>query len=87
MEPCKIRGTTQPLVSRTGAGRQENLLSFQSREKNVLDIPSYRSGDSTQNPAPKGFGKGAQKGQLRFAFQWSGRIDVIVRNLYPKLAK
>ena len=21
MEPCKIRGTTQPLVSRTGAGR------------------------------------------------------------------
>src|SRR5260370_34886235 len=44
MEPCKIRGTTQPLVSRTGAGRQGNIFSFQSREKNVLDFSSYRSG-------------------------------------------
>ena len=47
MEPCKIRGTTQRLPSRTGAGRQGNIFSFRSREKNVLDIPSYRSGDST----------------------------------------
>src|SRR6266702_169522 len=44
MEPCKIRGTTQPLVSRTGAGRQVNTFSFRSREKNVLDFSSYRSG-------------------------------------------
>jgi hypothetical protein len=44
MEACKIRGTTQPLVSRTGAGRQENIFSFRSREKNVLDFSSYRSG-------------------------------------------
>src|SRR6266496_5559074 len=44
MEPCKIRGTTQPLVSRTGAGRQGNIFSFRSREKNVLDFSSYRSG-------------------------------------------
>src|SRR6266496_231214 len=43
MEPCKIRGTTQPLVSRTGAGRQGNIFSFRSREKNVLDFSSYRS--------------------------------------------
>jgi hypothetical protein len=43
MEACKIRGTTQPLVSRTGAGRQENIFPFQSREKNVLDSSSYRS--------------------------------------------
>jgi hypothetical protein len=34
----------QPLVSRTGAGRQESIFSFQSREKNVLDFSSYRSG-------------------------------------------
>jgi hypothetical protein len=44
MEPCKIRGTTQPLVSRTGAGRQGNIFSFRSRKKNVLDFSSYRSG-------------------------------------------
>src|SRR5580700_8885558 len=42
MEACKIRGTTQPLVSRTGAGKQENILPFQSREKNVLESSSYR---------------------------------------------
>src|SRR5215472_4302972 len=30
-------------TSRTGARRQGNLFSFQSREKNVLDISSYRS--------------------------------------------
>jgi hypothetical protein len=41
MEPCKIRATTQPLVSRTGAGRQGNIFSFQSRDKNVLDFSSY----------------------------------------------
>jgi hypothetical protein len=49
MELCKIRGTTQRLVSRTGAGRQENIFSFQSREKNVLDFCSYRPGHSAQN--------------------------------------
>jgi hypothetical protein len=43
MELCKIRGTTQRLVSRTGAGRQENIFSFQSREKNVLDFYSPRT--------------------------------------------
>jgi hypothetical protein len=42
MEACKIRGTTQRLVSRTGAGRQENIFPFQSREKNVLESSSYR---------------------------------------------
>jgi hypothetical protein len=47
MEACKIRGTTQRLVSRTGAGRQGNIFSFQSREKNVLDVSSYRPGVST----------------------------------------
>src|SRR6266851_5569411 len=51
MEPCKIRGTTQPLVSRTGAGRQGNIFSFRSREKNVLDFSSYRSGFCTNNSA------------------------------------
>ena len=44
MDPCKTRGTTQPLVSSTGAGRQGNTFSFRSREKNVLDFCSYRSG-------------------------------------------
>src|SRR6266704_498260 len=42
IEPCKIRGTTQPLVSRTGAGRQGNIFSFRSREKNVLDKNSFK---------------------------------------------
>ena len=51
MEPCKIRGTTQPLVSRTGAGRQGNIFSFRSREKNVLDFSSYRSGFFINHPA------------------------------------
>ncbi len=44
MEACKIYGTTQPFASRTGAGRQENIFSFQSRDKNVLDFSSYRWG-------------------------------------------
>jgi hypothetical protein len=43
MEPCKIRGTTQRLVSRTGAGRQGNIFSFRSREKNVLDFSSPKT--------------------------------------------
>jgi len=47
MEACKIRGTTQRLVSRTGPRRQGNIFSFQSREKNVLDVSSYRPGVST----------------------------------------
>src|SRR6266496_1821157 len=51
MEPCKIRGTTQPLVSRTGAGRQGNIFSFRSREKNVLDFSSYRSGFCDSYPS------------------------------------
>jgi hypothetical protein len=49
MEPCKIHSTTQRRRSRTGAGRQGNTFSFQSREKNVLDMPSYRSGGYTCN--------------------------------------
>jgi hypothetical protein len=35
---------TPPL--RTGARRQGNIFSFQSRDKNVLDISSYRPGVS-----------------------------------------
>jgi hypothetical protein len=50
MEPSKIRGTAKPRTSRVGARRQGNLFSFQSREKNVLDISSYRSGVTAQNP-------------------------------------
>src|SRR5215813_4695102 len=44
MEPCKIRGMTQRLAARTGAGWQEHIFSFRSREQNVLYISSYRSG-------------------------------------------
>jgi len=47
MEPHKIRGTTQRLVSRTGAGKQGNTSPSSRGEKNVLDISSYRTGDST----------------------------------------
>src|SRR5215471_3908129 len=43
MEARKIRGTNQPLVSRTGAERQGNICSFQSREKNVLDFSSPKT--------------------------------------------
>jgi hypothetical protein len=43
MEPCKIRGTAQRLLFRTGAGWQGNIFSFQSREKNVLDMPSPKT--------------------------------------------
>ena len=43
MEPCKIREHPTPPLTH-GAGRQGNIFSFRSREKNVLDIPSYRSG-------------------------------------------
>ena len=43
MESSKIHRTTQaPFTHR--AGRQENIFSFRSREKNVLDFSSYRSG-------------------------------------------
>ena len=44
------RSTARPnaFPSRTGAGRQGNIFSFRSREKNVLDMPSYRSGVSTR---------------------------------------
>jgi hypothetical protein len=62
MEACKIRGTTQRLVSRTGAGRQGNIFSFQSREKNVLDVSSYRTGDYTSE---------------RFFFAFLGAMSVI----------
>src|SRR5262245_32838816 len=47
MEPCKIRGMTQRLAARTGAGWQEHIFSFRSREQNVLYISSYRSGVSS----------------------------------------
>ena len=33
-----------------GAGCREINLRIRRREKNVLDIPFYRSGDYTQNP-------------------------------------
>ncbi len=35
-----------------GAGCREINLRIRRTEKNVLDIPSYRAGVSTQNPAP-----------------------------------
>ena len=43
------RSTARPkrLASRTGAGRQGNIFSFPSREKNVLDFSSYRPGVCT----------------------------------------
>ena len=46
------RSTARPkrLASRTGAGRQGNIFSFPSREKNVLDFSSYRPSDFTQIP-------------------------------------
>src|SRR6266852_4721059 len=54
IEPCKIRGTTQPLVSRTGAGRQGNIFSFRSREKNVLDFSSFFANDCFDTlPTPR----------------------------------
>ena len=33
-----------PRLTHRGAGRQGNIFSFRSREKNVLDFSSYRSG-------------------------------------------
>src|SRR3974377_2064746 len=44
------RSTARPkrLASRTGAGRQGNIFSFPSREKNVLDFSSYRPGVNAQ---------------------------------------
>jgi hypothetical protein len=44
MHEMQARNPTQHLVSRTGAERQGNIFSFQSREKNVLDLSSYRPG-------------------------------------------
>jgi len=38
---------TNPRLAHQGAGSQGNIFSFRSREKNALDIPSYRSGVST----------------------------------------
>src|SRR6201984_1011187 len=46
MHEMEARNTTQHVVSHTGAERQGNIFSFQSREKNVLDLSSYRSGVS-----------------------------------------
>jgi hypothetical protein len=42
MEPCKIRGATQPLVSRTGLEGKE-ISPFRSRDKNVLDFSSPKT--------------------------------------------
>src|ERR1700745_1375713 len=42
MHEMEARNTTQHVVSHTGAERQGNIFSFQSREKNVLDLSSYR---------------------------------------------
>src|SRR5437660_9130695 len=41
----------KPNASYSGQGLEikEKFLHFRSREKNVLDIPSYRSGDCTNN--------------------------------------
>src|SRR5439155_14918929 len=38
---------TNPRLAHQGAGSQGNIFSFRSRQKNALDIPSYRSGVST----------------------------------------
>ena len=42
---------TKPNTSYSGQGLEikEKFLHFRSRAKNVLDIPSYRSGDSAHN--------------------------------------
>src|ERR1700757_539240 len=50
MHEMEARNTTQHVVSHTGAERQGNIFSFQSREKNVLDLSSYRPGVYTCNP-------------------------------------
>jgi len=47
----EARNTTQHVVSRTGAERQGHIFSFQSREKNVLDLSSYRSGYFNNYPS------------------------------------
>jgi len=51
----EARNTTQHVVSRTGAERQGHIFSFQSREKNVLDLSSYRPGISDNAGAVKYF--------------------------------
>ena len=51
MEPCNY-GTTRRLTSRSGAGRHGRVLPFRSRYKNVLAMPSYRSGHFTNIPGP-----------------------------------
>ena len=43
MEPCKICGTTNPFSHAQGLEGKE-YFSFRSREKNILDFSSYRSG-------------------------------------------
>ena len=43
MHEMEARNPTQHLVSRTGAERQGNIFSFQSREKNVLDFSSPKT--------------------------------------------
>ena len=53
--------------SRTGARRQGNISSFQSREKNVLDFSSYRTGDNAQNPNHASMSVMAIFHQLAFA--------------------
>src|ERR1700746_1584303 len=56
MEPCKIRGTNQRLVSRTRGWKAKEIPSPSSRgEKNVLDFSSYRSGDSASLRFPFAF--------------------------------
>ena len=61
---------TPPLTH--GAGRQGNTFSFRSREKNVLDISSYRSGDSAQNPG-QAASSDRTLAQKRIAFMFSSR--------------
>jgi hypothetical protein len=43
LEGRKVKTGVSP--ENRGAGSEGTNLSFQSREKYVLDIPSYRSGD------------------------------------------
>jgi hypothetical protein len=42
------------VITQQGAGSQATVVRFRSGEKYFLDIPLYRSGDSTQNPGKHG---------------------------------
>src|ERR1039457_3926531 len=55
-QPNQVRGAQHPnqasLIT-DRAGCREPYPRLRRREKNVLDIPSYRTGDYTKNPSPR----------------------------------